>query len=332
VEPSALRVARALDLAPRIASRVDAGAGELAPLRADRALQAMAAEALIAAGREIAGLGVPMALLKGAALIARGFVKAGARPLADLDLLLGEDELDAVAGSLRGLGFATAPGAVPSDHQLPALARDGRVVELHRFLPGVRLPGARGFATLAALDGAGLLEPLAGWPGQARVPARSVLAAHAAVHGLVQHGLAPRSYPLTRMLADLVDLGLHRDPALAAAAHALVAAEIPSAEWDELAATCRDLEAGRGHERPLVAHAVHGLLDDAYAASLKLRALGAVPSSLPRPLALAREAWRALFPGRERLAALEPEGRARAVKRPFVMLGRGLRALFGRRA
>jgi hypothetical protein len=310
----------------------DLGPERAAALVADRGVHAMAADALVEAARELATGDDRLVLLKGVALVARAVVAPGLRPLADLDVLVEERRLPAWSERLLSLGYAVASGGVPSEHQLPAFTRAGSSVELHRFLPGVRVPGERGFATLGALDRAGLLEHLPGWLPTVSVPRPPLLVAHAAVHGLVQHGLAPRSYPLTRMLADLIDLRAHADPGLASAAHALVEAEIPRAEWDELLATCHDLEGGRGHDRPLVAHAVHGLLDDDYAASLKLRALGAVPSTLPRALVFAREAWRALFPGRERLAALQPGGRGLALKRPFVMVGRGLAAVWKRRA
>lgn len=336
---AALSVARRLDLGPRIACRVARGVLEselgrepAAALVADRGLQAMAADAAVEDARRIAASGHPIVLLKGVALIARGVVAPGARALADLDLLVSERELASCAEGLRDLGYVEARGSVASDHQLPALVRDGRSVDVHRFLPGVRVPGQTGFATIEALDRAGLIENRPGWPEAVSVPRPPLLAAHAAVHGLAQHGLAPRSYPLTRMLADLVDLRVHADPVLAAEAHALVAREIPREEWDELLATCCDLEAGVVADRPLLAHAVFGLLDDDYAASLKLRALGAVPSTLPWPLLVVREAWRALFPGRERLQGLHPGGKALALKRPFAMLGRGLAALWKRRA
>ncbi len=329
-----IRTARRLDLAPRIAFRIsrgtlesELGSAEAATLTADRGLYAMAADRLLETARKLSAAGERLALLKGSALFACSIVAPGSRALADLDVLVEERQLGSWADRLRGLGFAEVRGSVPSDHQLAPFARHGVIVELHRFLPGVRVSGARGFATFEALEQAGLLEGLSGWPDWIFTPRPPVLAAHAAVHGLAQHGFAPRSYPLTRMLADLIDLGVHTNPVLAEQAHVLVAKEIPREEWDELLDTCGDLERGAAVHRPLLAHAVLGLLDDDYAVSLKLRALGAVPSTLPKALVIAREAWRALFPGRARLAGLHPGGIGLALKRPFAMFGRGLLAL-----
>lgn len=330
-------VARRLGLGARIASRTpravlepELGRENAAALVADRGVQGLAADLLLEAAREFSTGGDRFVLLKGIALIARGTVAAGSRGVGDLDLLVEEARLGRWSERLRDSGYEEARGSVPSEHQLSPFQRCGVTVELHRFLPGVRVCGERGFATLPALDRAGLLEPLPGWPEAVSAPRTRVLVAHAAVHGLAQHGFAPRSYPLTRMLADLMDLGFHSDPGLASDAHALVAREIPREEWDELLATCRDLAADVAADRPLLAHAVFGLLDDDYAASLRLRGLGAVPSTHPKPLVVVREAWRALFPGRARLAALQPGGQALALKRPFVMLRRGLAVLWGR--
>jgi hypothetical protein len=176
------------------------------------------------------------------------------------------------------------------------------------------------FAGFDSLESAGLLEQAPGWPASVRWPKPALLLAHAAVHGVAQHGFAPRSYPLTRMFADLVDLGLDaRDDGDAR----LLASAVSAGEWLELRRACQGLVAGRT-SGPLVAHAVFGALDEAYAASLRLRALGSVPSTLPRPVVWLREAWRALFPGRERIASLHPGEPAAALKRPFRLLARAL--------
>jgi hypothetical protein len=328
---AALATVRRLDLGPRLVARLgrsrladELGRGAAAALVADRGLAALAADRSLGVALELAQLaterGLPLALLKGAALLARGTLAPGSRALADLDLLVRESDLDAWARLLEGAGFAVTPGGVPSEHQLPTRVRGGMAVEIHRFLPGLRAPGRGSFAGFDSLESMGLLEQPGGWPAGVRVPKPGLLAAHAAVHGVAQHGFAPRSYPLMRMFADLVDLG--------AAARAddrarPLAGALSAAEWMELERACQGLVAGRA-AGPLLAHAVFGALDDAYAASLRLRALGSVPSTLPLPAAWLREAWRALFPGRERIAALYPGEPAAAFKRPFRLLARAL--------
>jgi hypothetical protein len=220
-------------------------------------------------------------------------------------------------------------------------------VELHRFLPGVRLRGAPGFATAEELAERDLLRSPTGALHGCWVPSRDVLGAHALVHGIAQHGLSPRSYPLMRMLADLVDLGWgapgHGEAAAAAAD--LTARHVSRDEREAVLDLCRRLRAGEalpdrltrraGPAHRLLGHVLAGSLDPSYSDSLKLRALGSGPSLSPRPLVWLREAGRALFPGRARMEALhgEPVGRGasgmRRVLRLASMVWRAALALHG---
>jgi hypothetical protein len=326
----ATEAARALDLAPRIAMRVatpqlaaELGETKARALIAARGLAALSATDLLEMAREVAeaaaARGILVVLLKGTALHARGFVAEGARWMSDVDVLAPEAALAGLAEALCAEGFETLEGTVACEHQIPPLRRGGQTLELHRFLPGVTPPGARSFATAGALARQDALEPLAGWPAGTSVPRREVLAAHALVHGIAQHGFAPRSYPLTRMLADLVDLGAFD----LVAAHAWIARHVSADETRAAIDLARGLARGADlDDSPLLAHAVFGLSDLRYAARLRLRALGSVPSLLPRPLAFAREAWRALFPGRARLVGLygrEGSHLARAARRPLEL-------------
>jgi hypothetical protein len=237
--------------------------------------------------------------------------------MSDVDVLVPERAVELLAGALRQAGFATLPGSVECEHQIAPLSRGGLTLEIHRFLPGVTPPGEARFATADSLARRGALEALPGWPSGSAVPRQPVLAAHALVHGIAQHGFAPRSYPLTRMLADLVDLGgfdLEQ-------ARDWIARHVSADECAAALELALRLAAGDVPDAsPLLAHAILGLTDDRYAESLRLRALGSVPSLLPRPLALVRDAWRSLFPGRERLLGLYGRGGSglgRAVRRPL---------------
>lgn len=240
--------------------------------------------------------------------------------------------IDRLAAALRSRGFQQADGVAECDHQLLPFERErGERVELHRFLPGVSRPGERRFAGVEDLEAAGVLRPVAGWPEGTRVPNADVLAAHALVHGIAQHGLAPRSYPLMRMLADLIDLGATglEGGALLARAHAWIARHVSLEEISAVHATVSALAAGRVENSALLDHVLAGLLDDRYVASLKLRGLGSEPSQRPQVVARSRAAWHALFPGRARLAGLAP-GQSTAlgaVLRPFVVAWRAACAL-----
>jgi hypothetical protein len=341
----AVELSRRLDLSPRIAARNDPallardlGSEAARTFTAVRGVAQMTADRLGALARDVAAIAatidVPIVLLKGAALHATGRIALGARWAGDVDVLVPEAALERMSVALRSQGFRESIGVLDCEHQLPALERgDGEVVELHRFLPGVSRPGERRFATLEILESAGALRRVPGWPTGTRVPDIHVLAAHALVHGIAQHGLSPHSYPLTRMLADLIDLGAAgaEGGALMVEAHAWTAHHVTDEEAQAGHATVVALANGRPENSALLDHVLAGLLDDDYAASLKLRALGSGPSRSPRFVAVAREAWRAVFPGRERLAGLSPgtSPGVAALARPFVVAARAARALTG---
>lgn len=340
---TALDLARRLDLAPRIASRIgrdvlshELGAEGARGFIAVSGVAQMTAGRLTAVAREVAEvatvLGAPLVLLKGAALAATKRVPEGSRWSSDVDVLVSESALDALARALVDRGFRKADGVLDCDHQLPPFEREpGERIELHRFLPGVTRPGELRFASLEGLKAAGALEPVEGWPAGTLVPSIGVLAAHALVHGIAQHGLAPRTYPLMRMLSDLVDLGAAADAgdALMADAHAWTARHVDADEVVAVRATLSALAAGRVENSALLDHVLAGLLDDRYADSLKLRGLGSEPSHRSPLAARAHAAWHAVFPGRARLAGLSP-GKSTAlgaVLRPFVVAARAARAL-----
>jgi hypothetical protein len=220
-------------------------------------------------------------LLKFAALRESGLVADGFRGAGDVDVLAPPDHAPALAGALSGLGLR--PAGFPAEaHQLPLL-RDakGRAVEVHVQVPGLRVAADPGSATVAALDRAGLLRRL-DLPGGCSAPVPHALAAHAVVHALGQHGLAPESYPLLRLVVDLVALGAHADErALARRALPLVEGAVTAAEMDAAVALAARLAGGDrtvfddagAAEAVLLRHVVAGVLDPDYRASLRLRGL-----------------------------------------------------------
>ena len=84
-------------------------------------------------------------------------------------------------------------------------------------------------------------------PATLRVPSRPVLLAHALVHGLVQHGWAPRSYPPWRGVSDWIDLGLGEadGDTLLAAASAWIGGSLAAEEARAARRLCALLVAGR---------------------------------------------------------------------------------------
>ncbi len=351
----AYSLAAGLGLSPRIAARVspgeliaEVGAEQAALFRRDRLSTAASNLRLAAVAEELArvasALGLPIVFLKFFALELAGVLAEGSRPAADLDVLVAPERAEELHRALVESGFAAA--AMPGmEHQLPALlAPQGGPVEIHRIVLGVRLAVGEGSATAPGLAAAGLLVPARGLAGPCFVPAREVLAAHALVHGLVQHGLAPHAYPALRLIGDWLDLCAanlctaslctadlctpHGGAPEAGAAEArdqagagwlarvarLVAGEISEPEVSSLAGLGRRLGAGdlavlaepiaESGETALLHHLLAGALDERYGRSLRFAMLARPLSDRSRPVAVARSLWKALFPSRAELEAI----------------------------
>jgi hypothetical protein len=355
LEP-ALELAARLALLPRWAARADSAAldrdprtaGAAARLRRERAdatvRELQLDRALAEVADAAAGLGVELALLKGRALVLGGWAAPGSRPAGDLDLLVDEPALAALAAALRRRGFR--PGPSGSDHHAPALERAGLGrVELHRHLPGVRLAGRR-FADWRALAAAGLLPPLADGPfAGLRTPTRELLLAHALVHALAQHGMHT-TYPGWLLVGDLLDLGAIEPPTVAESTpawYAWIARDVSRREVAAAVELARCLAAGEpfaaappsADAARLARHFTACALDADYREALKTRWLEAPMSE--GSIAVARLRWlaRTLTPppladGADR--AVGRTGRLlRWIARPFVLARKLLRSLLARR-
>lgn len=334
-------LAERLGLAARILARGEAdalgaelGPGALARLRDERrtlAARQLRLEVALAAFTEVAtGLDVPFAPLKGGALTLGGWASAATRPAGDLDLLVPRDRLEELQGALLGRGFAAAGAAY--EHQAPMLRHAaGGQLELHRVVLGVRLERRRS-ADFAALERAGLLTgqppaPVVADRRRLRWPCRELLAAHALVHALAQHALAPGAYSGLLLVGDLADLGA-AGPAgreLLARIRPWIRAAVPErvarAALDLAAALAAGELPAAGDPERLLAHFVLGATDARYQAALKLRLLERPLSDRPRALARLALLGRTLVPARQPGTGGGPEswgswGR-RLARRPF---------------
>lgn len=348
----ALALARRLGLASRIASRQDAAllvaeVGEEDARGFQRRRAATVANQLRSAAtaeevaRRAEADGISLVLLKGFALEVSGRVTPGSRPAADLDLLVPEARLATLQATLAVAGFNASPTPA-MEHQLPPLvAPAGGVVELHRCLLGVRLAGSARSVTYDLLLKAGQLEPAPGWPGHF-VPSRAVLLAHAAVHGLVQHGYSPDAYVALRLVADWIDLSAPDSSATELeTVTALVAGVLSVAEIQGLRELVERLAAGDLRllaENPasspaagLLHHLLAGTLNEAYASALKLEMLVHPLSDSSYPVARLKALKNALLPTAEELEVLYggwggPWGRlGRRLWRPLDLALRTLR-------
>lgn len=292
-------IAERLDLAARVGARtplavLEEALGAEAARRIRSEAMAAAASGMVVERvcREIAGLAselcTPVVFLKGAALLLGSRTQPGSRCMGDIDALVSGDAAETLQGALiaRGCSALDAPA---SEHQLQLLSHPlGIGIEVHTCLPGVRLDG-RSSATAGALAAAGLVDRLAEMEGSAGLLNDAVMLAHLVVHGLGQHGLAPQSYPLVRLIGDVQDLcgSRARWDLLLPQAMAWIGADVPAAEAfavRDLALGLADGEdprvvlEGEGGASLLLRHAVAGVLDTEYWKAIRLQGLA-------RPLA-----------------------------------------------
>jgi hypothetical protein len=208
----AVALALRLGLGARLAARTPGLEAELGPAAARRAIfvrlqtSAMSRELRVAMDRvtELADRrSIPLVWLKFAALQARGLLADGSREARDVDVLVPVPRIGELHAALVEAGLRALPSEAA--HHLPPLRlENGAVVELHTRLWGVEpLHRTRAGASYDDLVACGGIEPLS---GGARVPQSWLLAAHALVHGLVQHRGTPRDYAPLRALCDVIDL------------------------------------------------------------------------------------------------------------------------------
>ncbi|MEM6786228.1 MAG: nucleotidyltransferase family protein [Myxococcota bacterium] len=282
---------------------------------------------------------IPVVFLKGAALVLGNLTAPGQRPMVDVDVLVAPRHAPRLQQRLVEQSGFVALDVPECEHQLRPLRHAHRLtVEIHTMIPGLRV--GEGFATADELLEEGLVCGLDVAGHRAWRPVNEVLLAHALVHGLAQHGFTPLAYPMTRMLADAVDLGLtadqvdpvhrfirgdiHRDEVSAAAVlverlHRGVSAAVIAADDDGAARLLR--------------HMVLGTRDPHYADALRLWSLFAVPSERSRTERAARMVARALWPTRGQLAqiygppASEFDRWRQRAMRPFDLVRRGHRYL-----
>jgi hypothetical protein len=291
---SVVALGRKLDLAARIATRhANTLAAELGASAAremvftrlevqalDRVLSAVTTE-IVEVARQ---LELPMVLLKHAALRHAGYVAEGERHARDVDVLLPSQRAPDLQRALLARGFQHGSIAPPF-HLPPLTRRPGEVVEVHQSVWGLRLnKNHRSNQPVNAADliAAGLTSEIA--PGL-HIPIRNVLAAHAVVHGLVQHRTSPEGYPSMRALADLVALGALRgdqetnflqhvspgaDSALAMTALRLSQAMTEGVDMATLDPASAEVE--------LLSHVVASGCDDAYRRALRFERLSELGS------------------------------------------------------
>jgi hypothetical protein len=300
---SAITTARALGLLPRIFSRVEPKRleRELSDSHAVAILQYRTATAgALALERAVAGiddaaavLEADHALIKGSALIRSKVVPLARRGACDVDVLVEATRAEDFHRTLQRRGFVPR-NALDSLYHLPGLSDGaGGIIEIHRSIPDLNIPRPSTDVTFSVLQRESLLKPAPGLSKHAHVPVRDLMVAHAIAHGIVHHGFLPLTYPLMKMMADLIDLGVSADTRIESRIVEWLDPAISEAELAAIVAATRALvdcqfeSIWHGDEPSsrLLRHCVLGSIDRRYARGLwphyyvyarraQLRALG----------------------------------------------------------
>jgi hypothetical protein len=343
------RLAELFDLIPRIAGRLGREAlrretGEECAekwLLAYRLTAASNLQFLAFAGKLAGlakGLGIPIAFVKGTALGLAAVVPLGWRAACDIDLLVPPDRLEELRSALVGEGFVSSkePGC---EHQMPPLHHpSGLMVELHRHIPGLRLSRGRSSATFGDLERLGLLEQGSRVPAGSYLPVKKVLVAHCLVHGLVQHGPAPGSYPAFRAVTDLMDLGFGDDAEPLPATFQLDRLDGEAVETTRevvrqlMEGVTEGLVVGETPQSRLLRHLIAGATDERYREALKASpfSLGGF-SDKSAPLAFLSSLSHALFITRPEVDAIYGRQKSsagylyRQIMRPVDIASRAVR-------
>lgn len=286
-----------------------------------------------------------VAYLKSAALHLAGITAAGTRDMADVDVLVDRGRRAAFEDALRSVGFRSMELRSRGESAAGLFMPSRGTVDLHLRVPGLRLTPGAAFAELADLREAGFLVPAPGLGPGLSIPVRSVLAAQTLAHGIGGHGFDPAHYPLLRMVADLVDLGLggEEGETLVRAIIPWLQNEVSAAEVSAARELCALLATGdpelfspQAHDRPavkLLRHILAGAVDPRYQRALRLHAL--VPGlRSDRSLGfILRAGWRHTFRPREDMELLwgPPTGRFGYLGRRFGDHFRALRDAAGYR-
>lgn len=284
--------------------------------RRKAAAQELKAEAVIQDLAEVAAsMDLPIVILKGGALMLRGTFPPGSRGMCDVDVLAPEGREEAFQERLKAKGWFEPPDLPSGEHQLQVLGHPvGLAVEVHHCLRGVRNADGNSFGW-SDLDEGGFLDRVESLPGESFIPKHDVLLAHALVHGLAQHGLNPKGYPLLRVVGDLVDLDLAGpvDGEDADRWLPLIDRDVSRLEVVALARLCRRLTEGEGAASvwsgkdgagSMLRHFVLGSTDTKYRDSLRIRSLATALPSGGRFKTLVRTVWGTLILTRGQVDAL----------------------------
>jgi len=271
----AVSLARSFGLSARIASRcpipvldVEVGSSATVELTVDYCSVARRTRQLAGVCEEIAAiadtLGSPVIFLKGMAGYFSGLTPAGAREIADVDVLAPTSHSRALHARLVASGFVRS-GRDHVGHHLGLLANaDGLCVEIHEQ---VELAGRRGRAgaTAEELFDRGLTEsvPNEGW--SSIIPTDGFQVAHAFIHALLQDRAKPEMFrTFGRLLMDLADRGWEAEDWESFRPTASKYLE-PSVSWQEIEAIGALVSGLRQGKRPAE------IIEDGTDAGLMLR-------------------------------------------------------------
>ena len=288
---------RKLDLGPRIFVSPQAGPQTRRMLAAEHLAALAAHELIMAAATDVARTALELEMkpifVKHVGLALGGYIQPGARDVRDVDVLVEQSDAASLQKTLIARG-AEECGYAPRPHHLPSLRlASGALVEVHTMLPGLSIAARPATAEGILQSGACEAAVLGGY--DVLIPNRITLGAHAVVHGFARHGATPESYPLFKLISDVVDLKLNVDRDLASIVE-LTSEQMSLAEVEAVLRLGHYLR--RGESPPtdsgaavLLRHLILAYSDTAYRRSLKLHRLRLLRDPAERGALFRRILW-----------------------------------------
>jgi Uncharacterised nucleotidyltransferase len=218
------------------------------------------------------------ALIKGSAIVRVTGASLSLRGACDIDILLEPADAARLHAALKFRGFSEKTPTHPHYHLPMLIDGAGGALEIHASVPYVQLSRESKAARLRDLLDQGLAESAPGLSQYVCLPKPEFLLAHCLAHGIAQHGYIPHSYPLLRMLADAMDLGLLDNADRTATALGWISSVVSEAEVAALREVAQSLVQGavqslwtsNGASGRMLRHMAIGCMDDQYVNGLKV--------------------------------------------------------------
>lgn len=226
--------------------------------------------------------GIPIIFLKGAHLLLTDKTKLGYRSVADIDILVKEEEASKFFKFLLENGFKSS-ASKNEDMHLPVLYDNLCGVEIHKKIPFLKLKSEKEFINFNRIEKNFAIDSIENNGEKFFVLSEKFFISHLFIHSLHHHYYAPHLYPFMRFFTDIFDLNLSKEKWKENIEFFFDNFEVPfnkeraisaielvdffkkgeKNEFDKLSAGSKEI----------FAHLIKGTLDKSYCFSLRLKAI-----------------------------------------------------------